>query len=107
MGPQCTYCKGYFHLTDKCWVNPLASNLKGVEFAKDFWTKTGRTPHPATVAATGGSAPATTAVSTPGVIAGIIAVAAIKNGALVQSMPTPRIKAVKTGTEDIVTLLPA
>ena len=89
-------------MPDKCWVNPLATNYKGVEFAKDFWTKTGRKPPTATVAATGGSAPATTAVST----GGIIAVAAIKDGALVQNMPTPRIKAVKSGTGDVVTLLP-
>merc|ERR1712114_146513 len=36
----------------------------------------------------------------------MMAVATVNNGFLVQSMPTPRIKAMKTGSKDIVTLLP-
>ena len=108
--PQCTYCGNYFHSQDKCWVNPQASGFKGEEYAKNYWAKAGKKPPTATVAATGGllalpaptPAPATTAAST----GGVIAVAAIRNGALVQSMPTPRIKAVKSGTGESVTLLP-
>merc|ERR1711954_140813 len=103
---QCTFCKGLWHSIERCWVNPQSSSFKGGEFAKDFWSKRGNTSPAATAATTGGSAAATTAAPTPGVIAGIIAVATIKNGALIQSMPTPRIKAMKTGSEDIVTLLP-
>ena len=107
--PQCTYCKRYFHLQNKCWVNPHAiGHYKGEEFARNFWAKTGRKPPSATVAAAGGAATASTApAATPAAsTGGVIAVAAIKDGALVQNMPTPRIKAVKSGTGSVVTLLP-
>merc|ERR1711954_262016 len=95
---QCAYCKGYFRSPEQCWVNPQSSSFRGGDFAKEFWDK-----RKATAAATGGSASAT---PTPGVIAGIIAVATLRNGALIQCMPTPRIKARKTDSEDIITLLP-
>ena len=86
--PQCTYCRGYFHLQNKCLVNPQATgSFKGEEFARNFWAKTGRKPPTATVAATGGTAKASTAApaTTAASIGGIIAVAAIKDGALVQN----------------------
>ena len=35
--PQCTYCKGYFHSQNKCWVNPhVTCHYKGEEFARNF-----------------------------------------------------------------------
>merc|ERR1711954_565493 len=97
----CTYCKGPFHSAERCWVNPQSSVFKGTEYAKDYFAK-----QAARAAATGGSATAKTAMPTPGVIAGIIAVATLRNGALIQSMPTPRIRARKTDSQDTITLLP-
>ena len=36
----------------------------------------------------------------------MIAVAVLQNGALVQSLPTPRIKAVRSGSGGVINLLP-
>ena len=67
-------------------------------FARAFWAKLGKKPP----ASTSTPAPATAVASTTGTIA----VAAIRDRALVQNIPTPGIRAVKTGTHQVVSLLP-
>ena len=104
--PKCTYCGNYFHTQEQCWANPQAAGFKGEDYARNFWTKTGRKPPTATAAATGGLLALPAPSPDPTTTGGVIAVAAIKNGALVQSMPTPRIKAVESGSGKTITLLP-
>ena len=113
---KCTYCSRFFHGQDQCWANPSSTGYKGAEWAKKFWAQAGKTP-PASPAPSTGSllalpapspAPAAApAPAPPGGVNAVIAVASLQNGALVQSLPTPRIKALRSDTGDVINILPS
>ena len=73
--PQCLLCGLGRHQLQDCYVNPASTKYKGGTHANAFREKSGKKPptHLPTVATAGGT----------------IAVAAIKNGTLVQNNPTP------------------
>ena len=87
-----SYCDRWFHKVDDCFVIPKSPNFKGDVFASQFWVKAGKQPPAPPPAA-----------ATPG---GTIAIAAIKNGTLVQNAPTPRSMATQTNTDQSVSILP-
>ena len=102
---KCTYCNRFFHGRDQCWVNPSSSGYKGAEWAKKFWSQAGKTP-PAPSAPSTGTALALPAPATPGGVNAVVAVASLQHGALVQSLPTPRIRGLRSDTGDFKTILP-
>ena len=121
---KCSYCNRFFHSQDQCFANPASSGYKGAEWAKKFWAQAGKTP-PAPSASPSGNllalpapsnnllalpapspAPAPTPPPQTGGINAVIAVASLQNGALVQSLPTPRIQAVRSGSGAIINILP-
>ena len=110
---KCSYCNRFFHAQDQCWANPSSSGYKGAEWAKKFWSQAGKTP-PASSGSTSGNLLALPAPSPspapaspqPGSINAVIAVASLQNGALVQSLPTPRIRALRSDTGGVVHILP-
>ena len=111
---QCSYCSQYFHSQDQCWVNPASPGYKGAEWAKKHWAKKGKKPPASPGPSTGNllalpapaNAPAPPPPTPTGGMNAVIAVAALQNGALVQSLPTPRIKAVRSGSGGVINLLP-
>merc|ERR1712101_55515 len=113
---KCTYCNRFFHGRDQCWVNPPSSGYKGAEWAKKFWSQAGKTPPAPSAPSTGtalalpapstGTALALPAPATPGGVNAVVAVASLQHGALVQSLPTPRIKGQRSDTGYFITILP-
>ena len=76
----------------KCYVNPASPLYKGDAFANKFWVDAGRKP------------PAPSPAAAPA--GGTIAVAAIKDGTLVQNAPTLPILVTQTNTGMTVSVLP-
>ena len=95
-------------------MNPASPGYKGAEWAKKHWAKKGKKPPTSPGPSTGNllalpapaNAPAPTPPTPTGGVNAVIAVAALQNGALVQSLPTPRIKAVRSGSGGVINLLP-